>query len=77
MFRAYINTIIYFCRTVFGFKILGFPTRIDDKVYARNAYCFNLCFVFDAWARSVHYENIVKKLTDFLVRIALRKSFVT
>ncbi|KAK7601872.1 hypothetical protein V9T40_009313 [Parthenolecanium corni] len=63
--------------TVFGFKILGFPTRIDDKVYARNAYCFNLCFVFDAWARSVHYENIVKKLTDFLMSLEITCRFIS
>lgn len=62
-------SLIYFifCSTVFGFKILGFPARIEDNAYARNAYYFNLCFVFDAWARSVHYESVIKKLTDYLV----------
>ncbi|XKL63117.1 hypothetical protein PGB90_005481 [Kerria lacca] len=63
--------------TVFGFKILGFPTRIDDKKYARNAYYFNLCFVFDAWARSVHYEPIVKKLTDFLIPMEIENTFLS
>lgn len=56
-------------RTVFGLKIVGFPVRIDDKLYARNAFYFNLCFVFDAWARTVQYEPVVKKLTDHLVSI--------
>lgn len=56
-------------RTVLGFKILGFPVRIDDKKYARNAYYFNLCFVCDAWARTVQYESVVRKLSDYLVRI--------
>lgn len=63
-----INTIFYLFSTVFGFKILGFPARIEDNAYARNAYYFNLCFVFDAWARSVHYEPVIKKLTDYLVK---------
>lgn len=43
--------------------------KIDNKKYARNAFYFNLCFVCDASARTVHYEPVVKKMSDFLVRI--------
>lgn len=41
--------------------------RIEDKKYPRNAYYFNVCFVCDSWARTVQYESVVKKLSDFLV----------
>lgn len=63
--------------TVLGFKILGFPVRIDDKKYARNAYYFNLCFVCDAWARTVQYESVVRKLSDYLVAMELESSFLS
>ncbi|CAG2068997.1 unnamed protein product, partial [Timema podura] len=57
--------------TLHDSKILGFPIRIDNKKYARNAFHFNLCFVCDAWTRSVPYEPVVKKLSDYLVNIKL------
>lgn len=56
------------CRTLKDYKILGFPVKIDNKKYARNAFYFNLCFVCEAKARTVHYEPVVKKMSDFLVR---------
>ena len=64
---------MFYLRTFFSFstlkdyKILGFPVKIDDKKYARNAFYFNLCFVCDSNARTVHYEPVVKKMSDFLV----------
>lgn len=60
-----------------GIKILGFPVRIDDKKYARNAFYFNLCFVCDAWARTVHYEPVVKKLADYLIGMELEFKFLS
>lgn len=48
-------------------KILGFPIRIDNKSYVRNAFYFNLCFVFDNGTRTMCYESIIKKCTDYLV----------
>lgn len=56
---------------VLGYKITGFPVRIDNTKYARNAYYFNLCFVCDAWARTVQYEPVVKKLSEYLVSICV------
>lgn len=50
-----------------GYKIVGFPVRIDSQRYARNAYYFNLCFVCDAWARTIQYEPVLKKLAEYLV----------
>ncbi|KAK9504549.1 hypothetical protein O3M35_010862 [Rhynocoris fuscipes] len=51
--------------------------RIDDKKYPRNAYHFNLCFVCDSWARTVQYESVVKKLSDFLTVLEIEKSFLS
>nr|CAD7597841.1 unnamed protein product [Timema genevievae] len=51
---------------VLGYKITGYPVRIDNTKYARNAYYFNLCFVCDSWARTVQYEPVVKKLSEYL-----------
>ena len=61
-------------RTLKDYKILGFPVKIDNKKYARNAFYFNLCFVCDAEARTVHYEPVVKKIADFLVNICCLKT---
>ncbi|XP_057321013.1 GATOR complex protein NPRL2 isoform X1 [Microplitis mediator] len=58
-------------------KILGFPVKIDDKKYARNAFYFNLCFVCNADARTVHYEPVVKKLSDFLMALEVENSFLS
>jgi nitrogen permease regulator 2-like protein len=52
---------------VLNFKIVGYPISIKNQRYARNAFYFNLCFVCDAWARSVQYESVVKKLSEYLV----------
>ncbi|KAK6638423.1 hypothetical protein RUM44_008852 [Polyplax serrata] len=58
-------------------KILGLPVKIDDKKYARNAFYFNLCFVCDAWARTVHYEPLLKKLSDYLIGMELESKFLS
>ena len=55
------------CRNTKGFKIVGYPVRIDSQKYTRNSYYFNLCFVCDAWARTIQYEPVVKKLAEYLV----------
>ncbi|XP_046426654.1 GATOR complex protein NPRL2 isoform X1 [Neodiprion pinetum] len=63
--------------TLKDFKILGFPVRIDNKKYARNAFYFNLCFVCDAEARTVHYEPVVKKMSDFLIAMEIENCFLS
>lgn len=63
--------------TACGIKIIGFPVRIDDKKYARNAFQFNVCFVCDYWARTVQYESVVKKLSDFLIVLEIESSFLS
>ncbi|KAL1132145.1 hypothetical protein AAG570_010102 [Ranatra chinensis] len=63
--------------TVCKIKILGFPVRIDNKNYARNFFYFNLCFVCDSWARTVQYEPVVKKLSDYLTVLEVESSFLS
>ncbi|KYQ57322.1 Nitrogen permease regulator 2-like protein [Trachymyrmex zeteki] len=63
--------------TLKDYKILGFPVKIDDKKYARNAFYFNLCFVCDANARTVHYEPVVKKMSDFLMALEVENCFLS
>lgn len=46
---------------------MGYPIQINDQKYLRNAYYFNLCFVCDHTSHTLHYESIVKKLSNFLV----------
>lgn len=51
-----------------GHKILGYPVRIDNPLlYARNAFYFNVCFVFEPSTRTVCYEPVVRKLTEYMV----------
>lgn len=59
------------------YKIIGYPVRIDDQKYARNAYHFNLCFVCDDWARSVQYENTVKKLAEYFTMMEDESEFLS
>ncbi|XP_077298080.1 GATOR1 complex protein NPRL2-like [Arctopsyche grandis] len=63
--------------TLLDAKILGFPVQIDHNKYARNAFYFNLCFVCDAWARTVHYEPVVKKLTEYLLSMELENEWLS
>ncbi|CAB0036860.1 unnamed protein product [Trichogramma brassicae] len=63
--------------TLKDYKILGFPIKIDNKKYARNAFYFNLCFVCDAEARTVHYEPVVKKMSDFLMALEVENCFLS
>ncbi|CAB3382742.1 Hypothetical predicted protein [Cloeon dipterum] len=62
---------------VLGHKITGFPINIPNKKYARNAFYFNLCFVCDAWARTVQYEGVVKKLAEYLMMMELESNFLS
>uniref|UniRef100_A0A1Y1N824 Nitrogen permease regulator 2-like protein n=1 Tax=Photinus pyralis TaxID=7054 RepID=A0A1Y1N824_PHOPY len=63
--------------TLTDYKILGCPVRIDDKKYARNAFYFNLCFVCDSSARTVHYEPLVTKLSDYLMALEMESNFLS
>lgn len=54
---------------MFGKKILGYPIRLQNENYARNAFYFNLCFVFQPTTRTISYEPVVKKLTEHLISL--------
>lgn len=58
-------------------KIVGFPVKIDHEKYARNAFYFNVCFVCDHYCRSVQYEPIVQKLSEFLIMMEIEYSFLS
>ncbi|XP_063220099.1 GATOR complex protein NPRL2-like isoform X2 [Bacillus rossius redtenbacheri] len=66
-----------FTVNVLGFKITGFPVRIDNAKYARNAYYFNVCFVSDFWARTVQYEPVIKKFSEYLVTMEEQTGFLS
>ncbi|XP_016924133.2 GATOR complex protein NPRL2 [Drosophila suzukii] len=59
-------------------KIVGYPVGIQDQQkYARNAFLFNLCFVCDSRARSVQYEPVVKKLSEYLIMMEEESCFLS
>ncbi|KAK2713898.1 hypothetical protein QYM36_009697, partial [Artemia franciscana] len=60
-----------------GCKIVGFPCKIEHQRYTRNALQFNLCFVFDTWARTAQYELTVQKFAEYLVTLEKEKSFIS
>ncbi|CAG9773962.1 unnamed protein product [Ceutorhynchus assimilis] len=63
--------------TLEDYKVLGFPIRIDNKKYARNAFHFNLCFVCDSDTRTVQYEHVVTKLSDYLLSMEIESAFLS
>lgn len=73
----FISNIQFFflSRSLLGQKILGYPVRIDNKLYARNAFYFNFCFVFAPTTRTVVFEPVVRKLTEYMVSCIYFRSF--
>ncbi|KAJ3345575.1 Nitrogen permease regulator 2 [Entophlyctis luteolus] len=58
--------------------ILGFPVSIEDFFsYTRNAFLFNLVFVFDANADVRPYHQIVKKLARILRTLELESNLLS
>lgn len=58
-------------------KIVGYPVKIESQKYARNAYYFNLCFVCEANRRTVQYEALVRKLSEYLIQMEDESSFLS
>ncbi|KAF5290517.1 hypothetical protein FQA39_LY03621 [Lamprigera yunnana] len=84
--RVYLPTLVYGCETceteklyntLRDHKILGCPVRINNKKYARNAFYFNLCFVCDSNSRTVHYEPLVTKLSEYLMALEMENYFLS
>lgn len=62
---------------VLGVKITGYPNEIRSPSYKRNALIFNLAFVCESSARTVHYEPAVKKLSEYLENLELEDGFLS
>lgn len=60
-----------------GMKILGYPVRIVSNSYARNAFHFNVCFVFASTTRTVAFEPVVRKLTEYLIDLELSSKLLS
>lgn len=60
-----------------GYKIIGYPVGIDDRKYARNRLIFNLCFVCKSKSRTVQYEPLVRKLSNYLISLELESGFLS
>jgi hypothetical protein len=52
-----------------SYHILGCPISIQDKKYERNAFLFNLCFVFEEHAELDGFRQIIRKI-GFILRIS-------
>lgn len=63
--------------SLLGHKILGYPMKIDNRLYARNAFYFNICFVFDPVTRTIGYEPLVRKLTEYLLAMELSSKLLS
>ncbi|CAG7716173.1 unnamed protein product, partial [Allacma fusca] len=60
-----------------GKKILGYPIQIRNEKYERNAFYFNVCFVCDAWARTVQYEQVLIKFAEFFHSLELEIEYLS
>ncbi|ETN65389.1 tumor suppressor putative 4 [Anopheles darlingi] len=60
-----------------GHKVIGYPVLINHVRYQRNAFYFNLCFVCDSVSRTVQYEAVVKKLSEYLLMMEEESSFLS
>jgi len=60
-----------------GKKVIGCPIILKDPKYSRNAYYFNTCFVCDAWARTVQYEQVLVKFAEFFNLLESENEFLS
>ena len=53
------------CSDVGDYRVVGCPKCIDDdKKYERNAFIFNMVFVFDSTTCTSPYEPVILKMGD-------------
>ncbi|KAJ3249367.1 Nitrogen permease regulator 2 [Chytriomyces hyalinus] len=57
--------------------IVGHPVSIEDPKYERNAFLFNLVFVFEAHANFQPYEQIVRKMARFLRSLEVESGYLS
>ncbi|XP_055883687.1 GATOR complex protein NPRL2-like isoform X2 [Biomphalaria glabrata] len=63
--------------TSFGCKFVGCPVCIDNSKYQRNAFIFNICFVFNEGSSSTPYCSVVKKLASYLTQLEDEHAFLS
>ena len=59
-----------------GYKISGYPTYLHDRKYRRNYLLFNLCIVSYPWSKTVQFEPIVRKLSQFFINLEKESSIL-
>jgi len=60
-----------------SYKVMGFPVYIKDNKYDRNAFMFNLSFVFDREADTSSYEPVVRKVARVLTSLETENEFLS
>ena len=60
----------------YGFTFMGYPVKIDNKKYDRNALLFNALFVFDENEYVQEFEPVVKKLAGYLTTLELETEYI-
>uniref|UniRef100_A0A2P2I0T8 Nitrogen permease regulator 2-like protein n=1 Tax=Hirondellea gigas TaxID=1518452 RepID=A0A2P2I0T8_9CRUS len=63
--------------TSLGVKVKGYPNKIEDSKYERNALLFNLCLVFKPEARTAPYRPLIHKLSDYLHSLETENGFLS
>lgn len=63
--------------TTLGLKVKGYPNKIENSKYERNALIFNLCFVFKPEARTSPYEPLILKLSEYLHSLETENGFLS
>ena len=60
-----------------GYRILGHPTCIHNRIYARNAFIFNLAFVFEEDSDIASYSNVIIRLATMLKQLEEESKFLS
>ena len=61
----HINLIFFYLpRNAFGYTIVGFPVRIENSKYFRNALIFNFCFILPLDSNTDSYRPLLTKIAS-------------
>ena len=63
--------------TAGGHKVMGYPLRVEDHKYHRNALMFNIGMVFDAGAETGIYEAVLSKIGNTFHTMETEASFLS
>jgi hypothetical protein len=62
--------------TASHYKIMSFPLCIEDDKYDRNAFLFNVGFVFDEHADTGPFQSVLRKLGTTILALELESGFL-